>query len=446
MVRKFPAASDYPDKTDHSCAGNPNWNQSPSQFDRYLVKRQSPILCGEPSGDRSDYNLELHIGSVFIILFVSASACAFPLLATRVPRLKVSPWFLFVVRHFGTGVLLATAFAHLFPTAFINLTDSCLSSFWTDDYPALAGVIALAAVFAVATIEMVFSPGRHCCTVTAQEDSVLSLEDLRENPIELPPPAVPLSPRPASAPTPGPLYGRTKLGRSDSTGQHLARMTSEAASIAQREHEDTITTTRRNSVSENGGSEGPKKLADVENASLVPSVSADQKRQKMLLQCILLEVGILFHSVFIGMALAVAIGNDFIVLLIAIVFHQTFEGLALGSRIAAVGWSSTQANGWRRLQPWLMALAYGCTTPLGQAIGIATHTLYSPDSTTGLLMVGIMNAISAGLLTFTSLIDLLAEDFLSDESWKTMRGKTRVTAGLLVFAGAAGMSLIGAWA
>lgn len=73
------------------------------------------------------------------------------------------------------------------------------------------------------------------------------------------------------------------------------------------------------------------------------------------MQCMLLECGILFHSVFIGMALAVAVGSEQVILLVAIAFHQTFEGLALGSRIAAVGWKP------RALQPWLMALAYGCT-------------------------------------------------------------------------------------
>lgn len=73
------------------------------------------------------------------------------------------------------------------------------------------------------------------------------------------------------------------------------------------------------------------------------------------MQCLLLEMGILFHSVFIGMALAVAVGSEQVILLIAIAFHQTFEGLALGSRIAAVGWRP------KAPQPWLMALAYGCT-------------------------------------------------------------------------------------
>lgn len=87
-----------------------------------------------------------------------------------------------------------------------------------------------------------------------------------------------------------------------------------------------------------------------------------------------------------------------------------------------------------------------CRTPIGQAIGLATHTLYSPESETGLLIVGIFNAISAGLLTYASIADLIVEDFLSDESWRVLRGKKRIIASLLVFAGAFGMSLIGAWA
>lgn len=158
------------------------------------------------------------------------------------------------------------------------------------------------------------------------------------------------------------------------------------------------------------------------------------------MQCVLLECGVLFHSVFIGLALAVAVGIEQVILLIAIAFQQTFDRLALGSRFAAVGWKP------KALQPWLMALAYGCTTPLGQAIGIATRDLYDPNSATGLLVVGMLIAFSAGLLTYTSLIDLLSEDFLSDHSWKTLRGNERIVAMSFVFFGALCMSLIGAWA
>lgn len=72
--------------------------------------------------------------------------------------------------------------------------------------------------------------------------------------------------------------------------------------------------------------------------------------------------------------------------------------------------------------------------------------MYSPDSQAGLLLVGIMNAISAGLLIFASLVELLSEDFLSDESWNHLRGKKRVVACFIVFLGAFLMALIGAWA
>jgi hypothetical protein len=57
-----------------------------------------------------------------------------------------------------------------------------------------------------------------------------------------------------------------------------------------------------------------------------------------------------------------------------------------------------------------------------------------------------MNAISAGLLIFASLLELLSEDFLSDACYKTLRGKRRAVACVMVGLGAAGMSAVGAWA
>lgn len=166
----------------------------------------------------------------------------------------------------------------------------------------------------------------------------------------------------------------------------------------------------------------------------------EAQHRKMLLQCLLLEAGILFHSVFIGMAVSVATGTSFIVLLVAISFHQTFEGFALGSRISAIRFPSSSPK------PWLMALAYGTTTPIGQAIGLAIHNLYDPASQTGLLTVGFMNAISSGLLLFAGLVELLAEDFLSDESYVALSGKRRLQACASVVGGAALMALVGAWA
>lgn len=168
-----------------------------------------------------------------------------------------------------------------------------------------------------------------------------------------------------------------------------------------------------------------------------------QNPQRQLLQCLLLEAGILFHSIFIGMALSVATGTSFVVLLIAISFHQTFEGFALGSRIASLIPDLFSASS---MKPWLMSLAYGTTTPLGQAIGLVLHNLYDPASTTGLLMVGITNAISSGLLLFAGLVELLAEDFLSESSYETLKGRRRIEACVSVACGALLMAFVGAFA
>ena len=170
---------------------------------------------------------------------------------------------------------------------------------------------------------------------------------------------------------------------------------------------------------------------------------SEQNPEKLFLQCLLLEAGILFHSIFIGMAVSVATGTEFIVLLIAISFHQTFEGLALGSRISALIPSLFHASS---PKPWLMALAYGTTTPIGQAIGLWMHELYDPASMIGLLMVGITNAISSGLLLFAGLVQLLSEDFLSDRSYEVLKGRRRIEACISVALGGALMAFVGAFA
>jgi zinc transporter ZupT len=181
---------------------------------------------------------------------------------------------------------------------------------------------------------------------------------------------------------------------------------------------------------------------DNDDPDLTPR-HAEQNPQRLFLQCLLLEAGILFHSIFIGMAVSVAQGTQFVVLLVAICFHQTFEGFALGSRIAALIPLLFDASS---PKPWLMALAYGATTPIGQALGIFLHSLYDPASKVGLLMVGITNAISSGLLLFAGLVQLIAEDFLSEKSYETLAGRRRIEACLAVALGGALMALVGAWA
>ncbi|KAI0378896.1 Zinc/iron permease [Hypomontagnella monticulosa] len=350
--------------------------------------------CGsDVSPEDEEYNLELRIGAVFIILAVSLLTCAFPIIAKKFPRINLSSNIVFAIRHFGTGVLIATAFVHLLPKAFTNLGDPCLSDFWTQEYPAMPGAIALAAVFAVSLVEMLLHPARRI-------------------PEGVPGTGGCLQGMPGSGEC-GPKRSCSRY-QCDGMGNQATEATT-SATVEDAEGTDL----------------------DEEKFRLTP----EQKRQRGIVHCVLLELGILFHSVFIGMTLSVSTGGaEFAILLVAISFHQMFEGLALGARIAAIDWPK------KSLQPVWMAIAFGCTAPVGQAIGLAARSAYSPDSEVGLVLVGVMNAISAGLLVFASLVELLAEDLLTNESWAILRGKRRAVAFVLIFAGAVCMSLVGAWA
>jgi zinc transporter ZupT len=108
--------------------------------------------------------------------------------------------------------------------------------------------------------------------------------------------------------------------------------------------------------------------------------------RKMSMNITLLEGGILFHSVFVGMTISITI-EGFIILLIAILFHQMFEGLGLGSRIADVPYPRGS------LRPWLLVVAFGTTAPIGQAIGLIVRDSYDPNSAFGLIIVGVFNAM-----------------------------------------------------
>lgn len=108
--------------------------------------------------------------------------------------------------------------------------------------------------------------------------------------------------------------------------------------------------------------------------------------RKMAANIALLEGGILFHSVFVGMTVSITV-DGYIILLIAIIFHQMFEGLGLGSRIAAVPYPKGS------LRPWFLVFAFGTTAPIGQAIGLAARNTYDPNSAFGLIIVGVFNAM-----------------------------------------------------
>lgn len=164
---------------------------------------------------------------------------------------------------------------------------------------------------------------------------------------------------------------------------------------------------------------------DWQSHGLVPETYSAQ-----LTSIFILEFGVIFHSVFVGLTLAVA-GDEFITLYIVLVFHQTFEGLGLGSRLATLPWPKS-----KRWTPYILASAYGLTTPIAIAIGLGIRTSYTPESANALIVNGVFDSLSAGILIYTGLIELMAHEFLFSNEMQSAPIKYVLSAFFLMVAGA----------
>lgn len=180
-----------------------------------------------------------------------------------------------------------------------------------------------------------------------------------------------------------------------------------------------------------------------ENAEETKSKDLDLENfYAQILNSFVLEFGIIFHSVFVGLSLSIA-GDEFRTLYAAICFHQMFEGLGLGTRFATTPWPEDKSY-----TPWVLSLAYSLTTPIAIAIGLGVRKSYAPNSAKALVVTGAFDAACAGVLIYNSLVELMAYDFMYSTEFKGENDGMKKT--LFAFTcltlGAFGMAIIGKWA
>ncbi|KAL6975921.1 Fe(2+) transport protein 1 [Sarracenia purpurea var. burkii] len=150
-----------------------------------------------------------------------------------------------------------------------------------------------------------------------------------------------------------------------------------------------------------------------------------------------LELGIIVHSVVIGLSLGASNNTCTIKPLVAaLCFHQMFEGMGLGGCILQAEYKLSKKV--------VMAFLFSVTTPFGITIGMAVSNTYRDNSPTALIAVGILNASSAGLLIYMALVDLLSVDFMGPKLQGSV--KLQVKSFVAVLLGAGGMSVMALWA
>lgn len=149
-----------------------------------------------------------------------------------------------------------------------------------------------------------------------------------------------------------------------------------------------------------------------------------------------LELGILIHSVLIGIDLGITTDAQSLhSLLIALCFHQFFEGIGLGSALAVAQVS--------RARGIIFSLMFAATTPIGVGVGIAIASTYDPESSLATWLQGSLDSAASGILIYAGLVEMVVEDFVRCEEDRPVKKVAMAGAVLL---GYGLMSMLAIWA
>lgn len=366
-----------------------------------MIGEFAEIVARDTCDNGNDYNglMGARISSVFVILVGSGFGAFFPILASRFSFIRMPSWVFFFCKYFGSGVIVATAFIHLLQPANEGLSDECLGEAW-QNYP-YAFAIMLFTLFALFLSELL----------------VFRLVD-------------------------------KKLAADGAGGHSHSHFGDETAYVKKdsdvdAEEEDQVSSKEPVEVEKKYPSHFSHANTHQDVEAIGTPLNDKDKEQYFgqLVAVFVLEFGVLFHSVFIGLTLAVS-GEEFKTLYIVIVFHQTFEGLGLGSRIAATPWPQD-----KRWTPWFLALGFTLVTPISIAIGLGVRESYPPNSARALITNGVFDSISSGILIYTGLIELMAHEFLFTDAFKGPGGTRRMLQAYACMCFGCGiMALLGRWA
>jgi len=359
-----------------------------------------------------------------MVLAASLFGAGFPVAAKKVSWLKVPQKAFFMCKHFGTGVLIATAFVHLLPVAFGNLQNPCLPDLFTTQYPAMPGVIMMGSMFCLFVMEMWLNSktGGHSHGGPMGFDSKPSPAARSHAHAHAAPAYGNAPPRPPrytvdndfesddmdyekklaqkmyEENSRNQVYPQDPFGDNNEIGPHSEMPAWFIVFYEQyvRQRLEMVKMIKASSPTQHQHQhQQEKRMTIIPDGPTIDSPYLDPETgrpvdpmvfKKMSMNITLLEGGILFHSVFVGMTISITI-EGFVILLVAILFHQMFEGLGLGSRIAEVPYKKGS------LRPWVLVFAFGTTAPIGQAIGLFLRNSYDPNSAFGLIIVGVFNAM-----------------------------------------------------
>lgn len=384
-----------------------------------VLSREEGTLT--PACERTEASSDywgLRIASIFIILAGSGLGAILPVWLARTSRLRVPQACFFVAKYFGSGVILATAWMHLLSPASDNLRDECLSDRLPDyDWAMAIGLMTVMVMFLVEIVVSQFDWGFASAHGHSHGNGHSHNHERKGTP----------------SPSVEPRCPTTDLESGYNGGSAATANT--MTTSAGRPSRDMPTEGLRHEISYLPG--GEEHLAHQRD-----HVEGDSHKSfaAQMTALFILEFGVIFHSVFIGLTLAVT--DNFIILFIVLVFHQTFEGLGLGARLATATWPPDS----RRWTPYLLAGLYAISTPIAIGIGLGVNKSLTLDAAASKIVNGVFDAISGGILMYTGLVELLAHEFMFNPDMRKAGLKLQLSAYACVAVGVGLMAMLANWA
>ncbi|XP_057953488.1 zinc transporter 6, chloroplastic [Malania oleifera] len=329
----------------------------------------------------------LKLISIGVIFTTSVVGISSPVMLARVFHGKpVYDKAVLVIKCFAAGVILSTSLVHVLPDAFAALADCQVASHhpWKD-FP-FAGLVTLVGALLALLVDVAATSHAHGGAAAAAQYAPVG------------------------------------------TGEEAARIGKKLVELG-----------LESGVCCGGGGGGGGGTGEEEVAAAATAEEeAEKVKQRLVSQ--VLEIGIIFHSVIIGVTMGMSQNKCTIrPLVAALAFHQIFEGMGLGGCIAQAGFSvGTTAY---------MCFLFSATTPLGIVMGMVLFSVtgYDDSNPKALILEGLLGSVSSGILIYMALVDLIAVDFFHN---KMMSSDPRLkkAAYLALTLGSTAMSILALWA
>ncbi|KAG8635942.1 hypothetical protein MANES_16G080800v8 [Manihot esculenta] len=370
--------------------------------------------------------LVLKLIAIASILLAGIVGIAIPLIGKQRRFLRTDGSLFVAAKSFAAGVILATGFVHMLSGGSEALTNPCLPKYPWSKFP-FSGFFAMVASLLTLLVDFVgtqYYERKQGLNRASEEQARVGSDDaVSESGI------VPF----AGAKEPNGPNGKV-FGEEEGGGMHIVGMHAHAAHHRHNHPhgQDACDGHKHGQGHGHGHSHGHGHghghgFSEGDEESGVRHVVVSQ----------ILELGIVSHSVIIGLSLGVSQSPCTIrPLIAALSFHQFFEGFALGGCIL-------QAQ-FKTLSTALMACFFAITTPAGIGIGTGISSFYNAHSSGALIAEGILDSLSAGILVYMALVDLIAADFLSKRMSCNFR--LQVVSYFMLFLGAGLMASLAIWA